>query len=249
MSKEKWWPAPRYLFRKNLIIQLLKGKKIESILEVGYGAGDMLVTYSKKVERVYGYDFSDLAREIAHERIRSSGITNVKLLESLEEIEHIEKVTCLVACEVLEHVEDDDLLLVKWKGYINTHGYILLSVPSREKKWCLNDIWAGHIRRYEKRDLIKKLKRVGFEVEKFWSYPFPFNLILDPMLNKAAKELGVKNKGNIEKTKESGVVRTQNPIYRFICNKYVMGMLYPIQKLFVNTDLGSGYIVLARKVK
>jgi len=249
MSEEKWWPAPRYLFRKNLLLKLIKGKNIRSILEIGYGSGDMLVTYAKSIESVYGYDFSPLAKKNAETRIKINRAMNVELIENLDSMKVVGKVDCLVACEVLEHVEKDKELLQKWSEYIKPQGYMLLSVPSREKKWCANDVWAGHIRRYEKKDLIEKMSKAGLVVEKFWSYPFPFNLVLDPMLNRVAKGLTneKESKSNIEKTKESGIVRNQNPIYRFICNPYIMNLLYPIQRIFVNTDWGSGYVVLAKK--
>ncbi len=55
------------------------------------------------------------------------------------------------------------------------------------KKWCLNDVWAGHYKRYERQELKGKLSEVGFEIKYFWSYPFPINIALDYLLEKEEK--------------------------------------------------------------
>lgn len=246
-----WYPAPRYLLRKLLIKKYFKNKNVTncSMLEIGYGAGDMLKYYSSIGFNVYGYDFSESAYSTALETIR--GISTIHLLKNESTISSLQY-NYLSACEVLEHIKDDTSTLEHWHNLLADNGILILSVPSRMKKWCANDDWAGHIRRYEKNELKDKLSSNGFRVIHFWSYPFPANLILDKLINKGKSTLIKLQKENnmdeISATKESGIKRDTNKLYRVLSNEYFLYPAHLIQQLFLNTDLGSGYIVFAQKV-
>ena len=73
----EWYPSPRYLLRRKLIVKSLKSINCagKSILEIGYGAGDTLCTYSKLGMEVYGYDYSELAKKEATKRFLKSKIS------------------------------------------------------------------------------------------------------------------------------------------------------------------------------
>lgn len=250
-----WHPFPRYLLRKKLICRFLKliDCKGKSILEIGFGAGDMLCCFAKHGMDVYGYDFSELANQEAAERIKINGFDNatMKIFASGNEITPPRGgYDALAAFEVLEHIEDDVGTLKKWHGLLNYNGYIMISVPSRMKKWNMNDVWAGHYRRYEKKELHDKLMQAGFEVIKLWSYPVPINIVLDYFLSKdKRREIEEQKQKNYKKedmTKESGVKRNDSKIFRMLSNDILMEPWHWMQMLFLNTDLGSGYVVLGK---
>ncbi len=247
----QWYPAPRYLCRKNIITKYLKKHHSagESILEIGYGSGDMLVAYHDLGLAVTGYDFSDVAYETAKQRIAEQEL-DVKILRSESEIK--QRFDYVVACEVLEHVENDIDQLMKWKQFIKPNGTFILSVPARMKKWNANDTWAGHLRRYEKSELHTKLKSVGLSNVKILSYPFPANIILDYLLDKAGKRLLSQEQYQFtskeEATKISGVVGPTKRTYHLISNSIVMAPCFWMQRLFFKTDLCSSYVVFARRI-
>lgn len=234
--------------RKALLIRILKRCSYagKSILDFGYGAGDMLVTCSKMGMDVYGYDYSDKTRTFAEKWLRANAIDKYVLYNSAEEIVQ-KKCDLVMSCEVLEHIEADINQLTEWKKSINGNGKLIISVPAHMNKWGPSDKWGGHYRRYEKMELHNKLKKAGYKVEYIWSYPVPFNLILDRLLdNTTRKMLSARQEMNMESsTKDSGVVRDVNYLFRFFSKKAFLWPMILLQNLFLHTDLGSGYIVLA----
>jgi len=246
MENKRFYNPPRYILRKKLILNLLSHENIKhkKSLEIGYGSGDLLITLAKKDMQVYGYDFSELAKENAIKRISQSSIDNVTLFNKKEDIPYC-NYDYLFACEVLEHIENDRETLLEWNGYLRGGGILIMSVPSRMKKWGQSDVWAGHWRRYEKKQLIQLLESAGFEVKTIWSYPFPANILLDKMLNRATQDIGIHFQDKIESSKQSGVVRKTNLLYKMLSNRYILEPVHLIQKIFVNTDLGSGYVLKA----
>ncbi|MCR5836758.1 MAG: class I SAM-dependent methyltransferase [Lachnospiraceae bacterium] len=255
MSNNTWYPSPRYLLRKALVVKCLQSIKCngKSVLEVGFGSGDSLCDYSKLGMTVYGYDFSPQANYEAKKRLEANKIRGVVLYNSEYEA-YSQQYDVLIACEVLEHIEHDEEMLITWNQVLGADGYIIITVPSRMKKWCLNDIWAGHYRRYERNEIYEKMKKSGFEIIYLWSYPFPINIILDYLLNREKKSAhGIethKQKGftKIEMTKESGVKREASWLARALSKKWLLYPWHLLQLLFINTDLGSGYVVLAKKL-
>lgn len=252
----KWYPSPRYLLRKRLLIRCLRMIKCKgkSLLEIGYGAGDMLCTYHEHGMKVYGYDFSELAKKESLKRISSKGYKiggnkGITLFESESEA-YNRKYNVLVACEVLEHIEDDVAMLRRWNASIASDGYLIISVPARMKRWSISDELAGHYRRYEKNELIGKLYNTGFDCKTIWSYPVPINGILDYLMNREhkIKKSDLKEKISKEdKTKLSGINRKSGVFARALSRPMLIYPWHLIQMLFVNTDLGSGYVVMAKK--
>lgn len=253
---ESWYPSPRYLLRKKLIIKCLQRIKCKgkSIIEIGYGAGDGLCTYSKLGMKVYGYDYSDIAFEEASKRLLENGIDNVKLFNN-EKDAYLEKYDVVLACEVLEHIEDDNQMLKRWYDALNKKGHLIFSVPAKMSKWCLNDEWAGHYRRYEKSEIKNQLNECGFDVIWVWSYPVPINIVLDYLLEKEKKSNGgieyheSNNYSIDDKTKESGIKREAGKLARALSKNWFIAPWHFLQLLFLNSDLGSGYVVMAKRIE
>ena len=76
-----------------------------------------------------------------------------------------EAVDSIVLVNVLEHVSDDDALLLQIQQSLRPGGRLLLFVPALEWNYGSLDEAFGHHRRYSKRVLRKKLEGAGFRVE------------------------------------------------------------------------------------
>jgi SAM-dependent methyltransferase len=72
-------------------------------------------------------------------------------------------VTCI---NVLEHTADDDGALRRAWQLLQAGGRIIVYVPAGRKLYGSLDRGLGHQRRYEKDELIEKLRAAGFELEK-----------------------------------------------------------------------------------
>lgn len=150
------------------------------------------------------------------------------------------------AFEVFEHIEDDIGALRKVNQLLNDKGYFMLSVPGRKDIFSETDIALGHIRRYEREELVQKLQKGGFEILIIWSWGLP---LLSKIRTFVAKREKQQDCSTLERTKKSGYFR---PTSLFIKKAYPLYsnffMLFKLQNLFLNSDfLNCNYLLLCQK--
>lgn len=247
--EDTWLPYPRYLLRKQLVKKILKQEDIENkkCLEIGYGSGDMLLLYAKLGLETYGYDFSSLAVQNASERIAKYEKLDKRITLYEKEADAVRmKYDYLMAYEVLEHTEDDAGTLAKWKSLLASGGKIIISVPAHKSKWGTSDVAVGHYRRYEKEEISELYRTCGITVHSIWCYGFPLTVLLDPLLHASRRgDISDNDSANREdRSKESGVKRKKNMIFRLLFNDFFLFPFYILQSLFLKMDWGSGYIVV-----
>jgi hypothetical protein len=85
---------------------------------------------------------------------------------------------CLLACDVLEHVEDDVGLLTRFREALRPGGCLLATVPAYEFLWSGEDFVSQHFRRYTWSSLRACLRRAGYQPQ-WCSY---FNTLLFPVI-------------------------------------------------------------------
>ena len=153
----------------------------------------------------------------------------------------------IMAFEVLEHIANDELALLEIHDMLKSSGYFLFSVPSHQLYWGANDVWAGHVRRYERQELIFKLQKCGFKVNHFWSYGFPIANVIEPLKNKTVSMEANTFLTLEEKTEISGVRRIGLKPFKYLLNDWIFSPFYLLQKVFLKGDLGNGYLVLVQK--
>ncbi len=76
------------------------------------------------------------------------------------------KFDTIVFLNVLEHIQDDEAALNNLFNLLKKGGKLILIVPSQKFLYGEIDRSIGHFRRYEKTELIKKLRSIGFETIK-----------------------------------------------------------------------------------
>ena len=247
-----WVPAPRYLLRRDRILEMFKTIPQGNILEVGCGAGTISHELGKKGFHCDAVESSAKAVEIAS--YVNKDLPNVVIHKSIPAKK--KQYDVFMSFEVLEHIEHDTKALKDWSGYVKKNGLLLLSVPAHMSKWGKSDIWAGHFRRYEKSELMQKIQNAGFEVVKIESYGYPLSNFIEPIRNYyyGRKLKAIKKEDEFAKavrTGESGVSRSaENKVYPVFSKwpiTWLMMFLLKLQNLFLNMDLGTGYLLLARK--
>jgi predicted SAM-dependent methyltransferase len=70
----------------------------------------------------------------------------------------------IYSINVLEHTEDDRLVLSMFFDWIKVNGELLVYVPAFPHLYSKFDASIGHYRRYSKLDLEQKVLSAGFEV-------------------------------------------------------------------------------------
>ena len=73
--------------------------------------------------------------------------------------------------DVLEHIEDEDTALEQAHALLRPGGRLFLTVPAYQFLFSVDDVAAGHFRRYTISSLTRTLERSRFRVE-FASYIF-----------------------------------------------------------------------------
>lgn len=83
--------------------------------------------------------------------------------------------------DVLEHIEDDKGFLEAIHPKLKVGGRLYLTVPAYQTLWSVDDVEAGHFRRYVRSNLRKVVEASGFDVEYltyfFWLLPVPLLML------------------------------------------------------------------------
>ena len=74
------------------------------------------------------------------------------------------KFNLILALDVLEHVQDDVLVMQKIRKMLTDDGLFFVNVPAHKFLWSEHDEALEHKRRYHRVELTKKLSDAGFEI-------------------------------------------------------------------------------------
>jgi SAM-dependent methyltransferase len=251
MPSLSWVPAPRYVLRRDRIFQLLKGRPPCRVLEIGCGPGALISELGALGYEAHGVDRSETARALGrHLQDRSPGMRLHAQLE--EDWKH--SFDLLLSFEVIEHIEDDVGAMKDWRQYLKPGGRMILSAPAHPSRWNAADEWAGHVRRYERQQLVDAVEQAGFKVERVECYGFPLANIMEVFRARAyGKRLKQKReslKNAHELTGESGSDRSVDAKFWSAYSRapatLAMKVFCHLQRPFLNTDLGNGFIVVAK---
>jgi len=243
-----WMPGPSYLCRRRLVLKLLGDIKPGSVLEIGFGSGDLLEILNQKGYKGVGIDFSGDACRALLARHQGEKL-NFRIMAQAETelAEWLEKFDIIMAFEVLEHIENDLEALLRWHNLAADGGHLLLSVPAHARKYDAEDHVAGHARRYEKQELINKLSVTGFTVLKFYSYGYPLINLSKKVRSYFAAKSATRQTTMEQRSREIGKGLIFWRPGKYLFNDFTLWPAYLLQSLFLDSDLGDGYLVLARK--
>lgn len=240
---------PRYLLRRYEILRNLRGG--QHFLEVGAGG----LALSKELLRFFktgiALDSSPGSRQI-YDTLPGTVKERLKLDASDLATSATEpQYDCIVACEVMEHVEDDTSFMIAIHSHLRHNGQVILSVPAHMKFWTIHDEITGHYRRYEREELVDLFQKTGFDNIRVIAYGYPFiNLLQRLRALYAKKQAGVKCKWDkARQTQQSGLNHVPSQLHwlGIFVNPYTTLPLSWIARLFNNTDLSEGYIIIADK--
>lgn len=128
------------------------------ILDFGAGAGRFARLLARDGFEVEAIEpDAELRRRIAE--------AGVPVASSLAAVEN-EDFDAIYSINVLEHVEQDARVLVELFDRLRPGGSLFVYVPAFEVLFSSHDARVGHHRRYRRRDLVEKLDRAGFEIER-----------------------------------------------------------------------------------
>ena len=131
----------------------------KSFLEIGCGTGWVLtgIRSAFPSAELTGSEILVAGLEIASERVPSARFYQM----DARSIPFREYFDVIGAFDVLEHIDDDELVLSQISQAVRPGGVLLLSVPQHPRLWSRQDERAHHVRRYTAAELRHKVVAGG----------------------------------------------------------------------------------------
>lgn len=165
--------------RLKLIIDALHGisPAPATMLEIGCGSGHVLAGIQNHFPHMelHGTEPSITAITTAEQRLPHSSFTQM----DAKRIPFIEEFDLVGAFDVLEHIDDDLLVLRQMHCACKIGGRLILTVPQHPWLWSQTDEDSMHQRRYTRQELVGKVTAAGFDVTYVSSF---LTLLLPAML-------------------------------------------------------------------
>ena len=148
----------------------------KSFFEVGCGTGFVLAGIHQKFPRIRLAGSEIFADGLA---IAKARVANAELYQmDARRISFEREFDAVGAFDVLEHIIEDENVLVQMFDAVRSGGGLLLTVPQHAFLWSASDQHAMHQRRYNRAELRTKVESAGFRIERITS----FNSLLLPLM-------------------------------------------------------------------
>lgn len=230
-----WW----FRWRYELITKLVRSLKTDDdfrILDAGCGTGQM----TKRLEAIghaIGLDSAqeaiDYARSRGVKRLVRGSITAPPFADG--------SFDCVLALDVIEHVDDDMGILTSLYHVIKPGGHLIITVPAFNALWSEHDEINHHKRRYRSPQLRHLIAEAGFEVDRVTYCNTA--LYLPVLLTRKAKNLwrGLSRK----RPGENRPLRSDLGDYPKPINDALFSVMYAETKLMDRMDMPFGVSILA----
>jgi len=165
--------------RSRLLVWALRSwfPNAQRLLEIGCGTGFVLSSFQAAFPHLelFGSELFSEGLVLAEQRM--PGVTLLQM--DARSIPYEMEFDMIGAFDVLEHIEDDELVLAEMFRATKPGGGIIVTVPQHQFLWSVVDEHAFHKRRYSRVDLVSKVERAGFRVARVTSF---VSLLLPVML-------------------------------------------------------------------
>jgi 2-polyprenyl-3-methyl-5-hydroxy-6-metoxy-1,4-benzoquinol methylase len=119
------------------------------LLNAGCGSGDLSFLLAALGHTVVGIDPGPEYIQLARGRSAEGGRCTFEVA-SIEDYASAEPFDCVIATDVLEHIEDDRTAFRRLAGLVRPSGRIVITVPAGQWLFGYHDEQLGHFRRYSK---------------------------------------------------------------------------------------------------
>ena len=171
-EERHWW----FRGRRALIWALLHHAALAPsprLLDAGCGTGRNLVEFGV-LGPATGVDPSAEAVAFCHQRglddVRCAGLESLPFAPGAFDL--------VLACDVLEHIEDDTGALRELRRVTSDGGSLIVTVPAYQWMWTQHDVQLHHVRRYSRAVLGARVAASGWTV----ACATYFNSILFPVV-------------------------------------------------------------------
>jgi SAM-dependent methyltransferase len=230
-----WW----FRWRYDLITKLVTNLKPDGtyrILDAGCGTGQMTKQLEDIGEAV-GLDSASeaiaYARSRGVERLVRGSITAPPFAER--------SFDCVLALDVIEHVDDDMGILTSLFRVIKPGGHLIITVPAFDALWSEHDEINHHKRRYRAPHLKMLIQEAGFDVDRltYCNTALYFPVFVTRKLKNAWRALS-RNRMGTPRPLKSDLGNYPGPI-----NDALYGLMRAETRLMDSFDMPFGVSILA----
>jgi SAM-dependent methyltransferase len=174
----RWFPelaareAASFWFRSRnrLIVWALQRHfpSARNLLEVGCGTGFVVAGIAEAVAPLSLEAGDAQSSGLAFARDRVPGARLYQL--DARSLPFDREFDVVGAFDVIEHLDEDEHVLSQMWRAVRPGGGALITVPQHGWLWSAEDVAGGHKRRYTRRELVEKVQRAGFSVERVTSF-------------------------------------------------------------------------------
>ncbi len=228
--------------RFDSIRRALRRSQPKTVLEIGAGRGALGSWLARRYDYT-GVEPDPTSRAVAAARLEEVG--RGRMVDDLEQLDG-EQYDFACAFEVLEHMEDDVKALEQWRELVRPGGSLVLSVPAHPRLYGPWDELAGHYRRYRRAELEERLERAGFDVVELRSQGAGLGYALELLRHAVARR--ARRSGTFEdRTSASGRRLQPKSTLSTTALALIAAPFRLVQLPFAHTDIGTGYVVAARR--
>ena len=242
--------GPVHLFRERLLLRQFCALMGEGgrVLDAGCGSGSLAMDLQKEGFRVDAIErSSEFVELVAHKAARYGSESQVSVQQgSITQLPYDDEVFAGAVCgEVLEHVLPEDggdvAAVAELHRVLKPESPLVVSVPLNPKLWDDADVWAGHVKRYRREELVGLLEDAGFAIHDVRTWGFPLGriyhrLLFGPWVKRTAS-MAAEERNQRTDTRAAGNRQLVEAV----------AGLFRLDELFSRTTLGRGIVVSARK--
>lgn len=168
LEDRHWW----YSGRRALIRRKIRHLPTGRALDVGAGSGGNTAVLRELGWQVTALEYSPAASRLCAARGIPTVRADARNLPFPDD--HFD---LLMSTDLWEHVDDDRAVAREAFRVLRPGGALLVAVPSGMDLWSGHDVALGHVRRYERQELIDLVTGTGFRLVDVGSW----NVLLRPV--------------------------------------------------------------------
>jgi SAM-dependent methyltransferase len=232
LEASHWW----FRSRNAILLWALQRKlqqPFSSFLEVGCGTGFVLEGIRSRfpAATLYGAEYYEEGLKFARSRVPSASFHQLDATRMTE----INQYDAIGAFDVIEHIEDDALVLRNFARALTPGGVLMISVPQHRWLWSVVDVHACHVRRYIRPELCAKVKAAELEPQYVTSF---VSLLVPLMWIMRRKPAGASY---------DPMAEFEIPNWQNIILESVMKVELALLKVGIRFPFGGSLLLIARK--
>jgi len=161
-----WW----FRSRNQIIIWILRYKAgdLRNFLEVGCGTGYVISGIARTFPslRLEASEYFEDGLIFARQRVPTCQFRQLDARNMSQK----DVYDCIGCFDVIEHINQDELVLHNFNKSLRRGGLLFLTVPQHPWLWSAADDYAHHVRRYTRSEILRKVTNAGFRPQYCTSF-------------------------------------------------------------------------------